>query len=87
MLRDTKESSYKAATGRKTFFRSSSQDLLTDQRKPRLQNSKTTASLHLNKGNKNSLPNTQRLSHRKNMSSHNISKFSSEIIDSCKVGK
>ena len=44
-------------------------------------------SLHVNKGIKNSLPNTQRLNHRKNMSSHNLSKFNSEFIETCRVSK
>lgn len=41
----------------------------------------------MNKSGKNSLQTTQRISHRKNMSSHSLSKFNSEFIDNCRVTK
>jgi hypothetical protein len=48
-------------------------------------NPKSSASLHLYKGNKPSFANTQRISHKKNMSAHSVSKFSHDIFDSFKT--
>ena len=45
----------------------------------------SSASMHTNKGNKSKISNTQRISHRKNLSSHSISKLENDLFKAYKV--
>ncbi len=60
--------------------------MLTEKRNPRsLIKTNSSASLHANKANKGKTINTQRLSHRKNLSAHSTSKLESDIYKAYKV--
>lgn len=84
IIRQNRDSTHRGSGSGNRFGQERKQELLTEQRKSRhLINTKSSASLHMYKGSTGKqFANTQRLSHRKNMSSHTVSKVNDDLLSS-----